>query len=104
MGGGGWTSLDYPWMVTVTPEYGDTLTWSGRGEGGRHWTIHGWSQLLSAKYKATVSSMDGSGLSTAPLDISETLTSFMCYIRPGFLLSFLDAIRNQKLDSGKAWE
>ena len=39
-------------------------------EGGRPWTIHGWSQLLSAKYKATVSSMDGSGLSTAPLDIS----------------------------------
>ena len=25
------------------------------GEGGHPWTIHGWSQLLSAKYKATVS-------------------------------------------------
>ena len=31
MGGEGWTSLDYPWMVTVTLAYGDTLTWSGRG-------------------------------------------------------------------------
>ena len=53
-------------MATVTPAYRDTLTW-----GGDHpWTILGWSQLLSAKYKGTVSSMDGSGLSTAPLDIS----------------------------------
>ena len=55
--GEGWTSLDYPWMVTVTPAYGDTLTWSGRGgggKGGRPWSIHGGSQLLSAKYKATV--------------------------------------------------
>ena len=25
-GGGGWTSLDYPWMVRVTPAYRDTLT------------------------------------------------------------------------------
>ena len=25
------------------------------GEGGHPWTIHGWSQLLPAKYKATVS-------------------------------------------------
>ena len=55
-GGEGWTSLDYPWMVTVTPAYGDTLTWRGRGgKGGHPWTIHGWSQLLPAKYKATVS-------------------------------------------------
>ena len=42
----------------------------GGRKGGHPWTMHGWSQLLSAKYKATVSSMDGSGLSTAPLDIS----------------------------------
>ena len=77
--GGGWTSLDYPWMVTVTPAYGDTLTWSGRGEGGHPWTIRGWSQLLSAKYKATVSSMDDSGLSTAPLDISAVLAVCIAY-------------------------
>ena len=31
-GGGGWTSLDYPWMVTVTLASADTLT---RGGGGR---------------------------------------------------------------------
>ena len=43
-GGEGWTSLDYPWMVRVTPAYRDTLT---RGGGRGHpWTIHGWSQLL----------------------------------------------------------
>ena len=28
--GEGWTFLVYPWMITVTPAYGDTLTWSGR--------------------------------------------------------------------------
>ena len=28
-GGGGWTSLDYPWMVTVTLASADTLTWGG---------------------------------------------------------------------------
>ena len=74
-------------MVRVTLAYRDTLTWGGirvdirglsrdghsysgirgysdmEGEGGHPWTIRGWSQLLSAKYKATVSSMDGSGLS-----------------------------------------
>ena len=44
-GGGGWTSLDYPWMVTVTLASADTLT-RGGGEGGHPWTIHGWSQLL----------------------------------------------------------
>ena len=27
----GWTSLDYPWMVTVTLAYRDTLTWGGGG-------------------------------------------------------------------------
>ena len=57
-------------MVTVTPAYRDTLTWGeGGGGDGCPWTIHGWSQLLSAKYKGTVSSMDSSGLSMAPLDI-----------------------------------
>ena len=70
-GGGweGWTSLDYPWMVTVTLASANTLTRGGRvdipglsmdghsysgicgysdkgGEGGHPWTIHGWSQLL----------------------------------------------------------
>ena len=111
-GGEGWTSLDYPWMVTVTLASADTLTRGGGGggrvdipglsmdghsysgirgysdkggggggrrvdipglymdghcysgvrgysdmggEGGHPWTIHGWSQLLPAKYKATVS-------------------------------------------------
>ena len=28
-GGEGWTSLDYPWMVTVTLASADTLTWGG---------------------------------------------------------------------------
>ena len=28
-GGEGWTSLDYPWMVTVTLASMDTLTWGG---------------------------------------------------------------------------
>ena len=44
-GGEGWTSLDYPWMVTVTLASVDTLT-RGGGKGGHPWTIHGWSQLL----------------------------------------------------------
>ena len=34
-GGGGWTSLDYPWMVTVTLASADTLTRGGGGGGGR---------------------------------------------------------------------
>ena len=45
-GGKGWTSLDYPWMVTVTLASADTLTRGGRGKGGHPWTIHGWSLLL----------------------------------------------------------
>ena len=72
-GGEGWTSLDYPWMVTVTLASADTLTRGGGGvdipglsmdghcysgirgysdkggvggKGGHPWTIHGWSQLL----------------------------------------------------------
>ena len=64
-------------MVRVTLAYRDTLMWGVGGVDvditGHRWTIHGWSQLLSAKYKATVSSMDGSGLSTIPLDISVRL-------------------------------
>ena len=36
-GGEGWTFVDYPGMVTVTPAYGDTLTWRGRVD------IHGLS-------------------------------------------------------------
>ena len=83
-GGGeeGWTSLDYPWMVTVTLASADTLTRGGGGGGGmgRHpWTIHRWSYLVWAyadicpskvlgNTKVTVSSMDDSGLSTAPSD------------------------------------
>ena len=70
----GWTSLDYPWMVTVTLASADTLTrggggrvdipglsmdghgysgirrysdnGGGGGKGGHPWTIHGWSLLL----------------------------------------------------------
>ena len=42
-GGEGWTSLDYPWMVTVTLASADTLTKGGGGEGRHPWTIHGWS-------------------------------------------------------------
>ena len=45
-GGEGWTSLDYPWMVTVTLASADTLTRGGGGKGGHPWTIHGWSPLL----------------------------------------------------------
>ena len=45
-GGEGWTSLDYPWMVTVALASTDTLTRGGGGKGGHPWTIHGWSQLL----------------------------------------------------------
>ena len=46
-GGEGWTSLDYPWMVTVTLASADTLTrGGGGGKGGHPWTIHGWSRLL----------------------------------------------------------
>ena len=46
MGGSeGWTSLDYPWMVTNTLSSTNTLTWVG-GERGHPWTIHGWSHLL----------------------------------------------------------
>ena len=78
-GGEGWTSLDYPWMVTVTLASADTLTRGGGGEGGHPWTIHRWSYLVWAyadicpskvlgNTKVTVSSMDDSGLSTAPLD------------------------------------
>ena len=44
-GGEGWTSLDYPWMVTVTLASADTLTRGGE-KGGHPWTIHGWSRLL----------------------------------------------------------
>ena len=43
-GGEGWTSLDYPGMVTVTLASADTLTRGG--EDGHPWTIHGWSRLL----------------------------------------------------------
>ena len=75
-GGEGWSSLDYPWMVTVTLASADTLTGGGGGgervvipglsvdghgcsgirgysdrgggggKGGHPWTIHGWSRLL----------------------------------------------------------
>ena len=41
---GGWSSLDFPWMVTVTLASMDTVTRGGKG--GHPWTIHGWSQLL----------------------------------------------------------
>ena len=44
-GSEGWTSLDYPWMVTDTLSSTNTLTWVG-GERGHPWTIHGWSHLL----------------------------------------------------------
>ena len=40
-GGRTWTSLDYPWMVTVTRACAD---WGGKG--GHSMTIQGWSQLL----------------------------------------------------------
>ena len=70
-GGGGWSSLDYPWMVRVTLASADTLTrrgvvipglsmdgqsysgirgYSDKGgggcKGGHSLTIQGWSQLL----------------------------------------------------------
>ena len=50
-GGGGWTFVDYPRMVTVTPAYGDTLT-----RGGEGWTSLDYPWMVTvAKYKATVS-------------------------------------------------
>ena len=61
-------------MVTVTPAYGDTLTRGGGGGGGGRVDIpglsmdgHSYSQLST---KQLCPSMDGRGLSTAPLDIS----------------------------------
>ena len=57
-------------MVTVTPAYGDTLTWRGRVDiHGLSMDGHSYSQLST---KQLCPSMDGRGLSTAPLDISET--------------------------------
>ena len=68
-GVGGWTSLDYPGMVTVTPAYGDTLTWRGRVDiDGLSMDGHSYSQLST---KQLCPSTDGRGLSTAPLDISD---------------------------------
>ena len=38
-----WTSLGYPWMVTVTPEHGsthgDTLTWQGGTSLNYPWQV-----------------------------------------------------------------
>ena len=70
-GGGGWTSLDYPWMVTVTLASADTLTWGGRVDiPGLSMDGHSYSQLST---KQLCPSMDGRGLSTAPLDISDNM-------------------------------
>ena len=56
-------------MVTVTQAYGDTLTWRGRVDiHGLSMDGHSYSQLST---KQLCPSMDGRGLSTAPLDISE---------------------------------
>ena len=67
-GVGGWTFIDYPGMVTVTPAYGDTLTWRGRVDiHGLSMDGHSYSQLST---KQLCPSTDGRGLSTAPLDIS----------------------------------
>ena len=113
-GGEGWTSLDYPWMVTVTLASADTLTrggggrvdipglsmdghsysgirgYSDKGGGGGRVDIHGlsmdghsYSQLST---KQLCPSMDGRGLSTAPLDISEI----------GFILFGWSVIRRRK--------
>ena len=58
-------------MVTVTPAYGDTLTWRGRVTiHGLSMDGHSYSQLST---KQLCPSMDGRGLSTAPLDISGML-------------------------------
>ena len=55
-------------MVTVTPAYGDTLTWRGRVDiPGLSRDGHSYSQLSTKQLRP---SMDGRGLSTAPLDIS----------------------------------
>ena len=59
-GGEGWTSLDYPWMVTVTLASADTLT---RGGGGGRVDIPGlsidghtwyWHMLTSVPVKSWV--------------------------------------------------
>ena len=100
-GGGGWTSLDYPWMVMVTLAYRDTLMWgrvdipglsvdgqsySGiRGysdmgvEGGHPWTIRGWSELLRhtgilSRGGWTWTSLDYPWMVTVTLASTDTLT------------------------------
>ena len=58
-------------MVTVTPAYGDTLTWRGRVDiPGLSRDGHSYSQLSTKQLRP---SMDGRGLSTAPLDISAAM-------------------------------
>ena len=75
-----WTSLAYPWMVTVTPAYGDTLTWRGRVD------IPGLSMDgHSAKYKATVSSMNGSGLSGTVNAIGTCILSTLATQQHGWM-------------------
>ena len=53
IGGEGWTSLVYPWMVTVTLASADTLTWGGGSvdipglsmDGHGYSGIHGYSDM-----------------------------------------------------------
>ena len=55
MGGGG-VRVDIRRLSRDDHSYSGIRGYSDmEGEGGHPWTIHGWSQLLSAKYKATVS-------------------------------------------------
>ena len=51
-GGEGWTSLDYPWMVRVTPAYRDTLMLGWGGGGGGMWTSldYPWMVLVTRAY------------------------------------------------------
>ena len=53
---GGGRRVDIPGLYMDGRCYSGVRGYSDMGgEGGHPWTIHGWSQLLPAKYKATVS-------------------------------------------------
>ena len=80
--GGGGGRVDIPGLSMDGHSYSGMRGYSdkgGGGKGGHPWTIHRWSYLVWAyadicpskvlgNTKVTVSSMDDSGLSTAPSD------------------------------------
>ena len=99
----GWTTLDYPWMVTVTLASADTLTRGGGGrvdipglsmdghcysgirgysdkggggeKGGHPWTIHGWSLTLASTDTLTRGGGEGWTFLDYPWMVTVTLAS-----------------------------